>query len=313
MMNWKENNKQKLFLFKEYIDKFQNFFAFNEVSMIDLFWFEEMEYSLEEIYENHGFCSIIIQKESLYYALPFYFNEEKNLNKFLSSLKNHFETKYNQCLKLLDVKNVFYSKLDKNLFNFKSEKYDEEYFYETKNLKTFNGKNLQKKRNNLNYFLKNYPNWKVENLNLEDEIMQEKTLEYYLKWIKEHDKNYFGLNIEKNIIIKNFKSILNLENYIWAILLDNKMELQGFLCACKTANVINLHFLKSNYLIRGSQQFLISTFLKNNFQDCVYVNFFGTVPYLDLEKSKALAKYKDDYFPCFKNKVYSITFSQDEN
>lgn len=148
----------------------------------------------------------------------------------------------------------------------------DEYFYEAEKLRTFAGKSLQKKRNLINNFKREFEGrWEYRKLTENDIPL---VLEFLKEWKDsvedKKDSTYF--EEEYRITFDAIEAIGKLKFVKFGgIFVDGKLE--GFsLSEMPSPDFININIEKANQSIVGLYQTLLSEFLKSEAPDAVYVS-----------------------------------------
>ena len=149
-----------------------------------------------------------------------------------------------------------------------------DYVYDGESLRTLAGKKNQKKRNHLNYFLKEFEG-RYEYKLLNEENFDE-CLELLKEWTlkkEENDEHDEGIDDEYIGIKKIFKDyeLLKDKLKIAGVYVDNKLE------AFTIGELINpnmalVHIEKANPNIRGLYQYINQQFILNEFPEVEFVN-----------------------------------------
>jgi hypothetical protein len=149
-----------------------------------------------------------------------------------------------------------------------------DYVYDGESLRTLAGKKNQKKRNHLNYFLKEFEG-RYEYKLLNEENFDE-CLELLKEWTlkkEENDEHDEGIDDENIGIKKIFKDyeLLKDKLKIAGVYVDNKLE------AFTIGELINpnmalVHIEKANPNIRGLYQYINQQFILNEFPEVEFVN-----------------------------------------
>lgn len=142
-----------------------------------------------------------------------------------------------------------------------------DYVYLTEKLRSFSGKKLQKKRNHLNSFYKQYEQrWTYEKLTSQhtDEIIA-----FLSNWHREDDDVF--LAYEKCGILRVLELWDELDARGGIIRIDGKIEA---FCIGTQVNeqMCQMNVEKANEAIRGLYQAICQTFLQHEFLDTLYVN-----------------------------------------
>ena len=149
-----------------------------------------------------------------------------------------------------------------------------DYIYDGENLRSLQGKKNQKKRNHLNYFLKEYDG-RYEYKSLKKENFAE-CLALIKEWVSNKEENYEfdeGMDEELLGIKKIFKDYDILEDKVRVsgIYIDGRLEAftMGELL---NKNMALVHIEKANPDIRGLYPYINQQFIVNEFEDVEFVN-----------------------------------------
>ena len=149
-----------------------------------------------------------------------------------------------------------------------------DYIYNGENLRSLQGKKNQKKRNHLNYFLKEYDG-RYEYKSLKKENFAE-CLALIKEWVSNKEENYeFDEGIDEELlgIKKIFKDYDILEDKVRVsgIYIDGRLEAftMGELL---NKNMALVHIEKANPDIRGLYPYINQQFIVNEFEDVEFVN-----------------------------------------
>ena len=176
-----------------------------------------------------------------------------------------------------------FDSLDISIFNNCEliSKFNASYIYPTEQLKLMSGKKMQKKRNFLNSFTKTY---KQDCLM---QIYEQSKLDDVLEFCKKHcyDRT---TNEFRNFEFDSIKAILSLNLDIGSgSILYYKNEIIGFTYGLKiNENKYEIFIEKADDSYKGSYQYLLSSNLKNNNINTVYVDRQDDMSDPNLEKSK---------------------------
>ncbi|WP_242967793.1 DUF2156 domain-containing protein [Tepidibacter mesophilus] len=222
-------------------------------------------------YEDHKFTVIpLAKKENLKNAFEFivdYFQENnQNIHlraatgEFIKFLKENYDERFNY----IEERDYF------------------DYVYLGESLRTLKGRKYQKKRNHVNYFLKEYDGrFEYKRLN-EDDFYE--CLNLLEKWTenKEDDESILS---EKIAIEKVFKNYDKLDVKVGGIYIDSKLEAFTF-GEYLNDNMALIHVEKANAEIRGLYPIINKLFLENEFKDVEFVNREEDLGVAGLRKAK---------------------------
>lgn len=212
---------------------------------------------------------------------------------FIIFSKNFITEEYVRKLKILINENdccVFFSeKLDENLIEkLEANLFDaypariSNYIYETKKFVGFPGKKMQKKRNFLNGFFRDNPNFSIEKIN-------EENIKYAIEFINNQIKD--EKNYEFNSYVHIYDSILKHSDMINGSILKVDGKIVGATIGIINGDTYEIIIEKALFEYRGSYQALISENLKLHKIKTTYIDRQD-----DLENEN-LIKSKESYNP----------------
>ena len=178
-----------------------------------------------------------------------------------------------------------------------------DYVYDAESLRTLKGRKNQKKRNHLNYFIKEYEG-RVEYKKLDKENFDD-CITLLKAWTvnkEEHGDKEEGIDDEFVAIKKIFDhyDILREDVKISGIYIDNKLE--AFTIGEKiNDHMAVIHIEKANPEIRGLYPYINQQFLVNEFPDVELVNREEDLGLEGLRKAKL------SYHPCKFVEKYTVT------
>lgn len=142
-----------------------------------------------------------------------------------------------------------------------------DYVYLSEKLRTFSGKKLQKKRNHLNAFYKNYEGrWMYAPL-MKDDFNE--LIEFLGNWRKDDDD--YMMAYEKLGILRVLEHWEELDAKGGIIRIDGKIE--AFVIGSSlSSNMCQMNVEKANEQIRGLYQAICKEFLSHEYLDTIYVN-----------------------------------------
>lgn len=222
-------------------------------------------------YEDHKFTVIPLAKK-------------ENLKDAFEFIIRYFKDN-NQSINLRAVTGEFVEFLKENYdrkFNYIEERDYFDYVYLGENLRNLIGKKYQKKRNHINYFLKEYEGrFEYKRLNKDN---FEECLNLLEKWTenKEDDE---GISSEKIAIEKIFKNYDNLDVKVGGIYIDSKLEAFTF-GEYLNDDMALIHVEKANAEIRGLYPIINKLFLENEFKEAKFVNREEDLGVAGLRKAK---------------------------
>ncbi|CEO05511.1 DUF2156 domain-containing protein [Paraclostridium sordellii] len=178
-----------------------------------------------------------------------------------------------------------------------------DYVYDAESLRTLKGRKNQKKRNHLNYFIKEYEG-RVEYKKLDKENFDD-CITLLKAWTVNKEENgdkEEGIDDEFVAIKKIFDhyDVLREDVKISGIYIDNKLE--AFTIGEKiNEHMAVIHIEKANPEIRGLYPYINQQFLVNEFPDVEFVNREEDLGLEGLRKAKL------SYHPCKFVEKYTVT------
>ncbi len=175
-----------------------------------------------------------------------------------------------------------------NRFKYTEERDLFDYIYDAKNLRTLKGRKNTKKRNHINYFIKEYDG-RYEYKQL-DETNFDECINLMKKWSenKEGDEDFEdtlnGEIVGMNKVFENYPKLKD-KLRISGIYIDGKLE------AFTMGEMLNesmavIHTEKANPKIRGLYAYINQQFLVNDFSDAEFVNREDDLGIPGLRKAK---------------------------
>ena len=214
-------------------------------------------------YEGDTFSILpLAKKEKLHDVIDFVFNYFKNENKKLyfrgvtQEVVDYLKENYNDKFEYIEERDLF------------------DYVYDAESMRTLGGRKNQKKRNHINYFLKEYEG-RFEYRLLDKEDFNS-CLELVKKWANNKEEhNEYDENMDEELIgikkIFNNYDILKDNIKIGGIFIDNQLE-AFTIGELLNPNMALIHIEKANPDIRGLYPFINQQFLVNEFSQVEFVN-----------------------------------------
>lgn len=242
-------------------------------------------------YEGNSFSILpLATKERLPEVIDFVIDYFKNINKkvYLRGITKE----------IIDVLNEIHP----GEFEYIEERDLFDYIYDAESLRTLAGRKNQKKRNHINYFLKEYDG------RFEYKLLDKENFDECLKLMKdwtinkeEHDSFDEGMDDELVAIKKIFNNydILKDRVKVFGIYIDGKLEafsIGEFL----NKNMALIHIEKANPEIRGLYPLINQQFLVKEFADVEFVNREEDLGIEGLRKAKL------SYHPCRFVEKYTV-------
>lgn len=179
-----------------------------------------------------------------------------------------------------------------DIFDYETTRDTYDYLYSVEKILTFSGKKLQKKRNHINNFKKNYDNrYEFKLIEGNQEVIDD-CIAFTKMWdeSKTERDEYIDQEVKGTIDVLNNISLLSCEGI--AIYIDG--EIAGFSIGTRlndTTAVINVEKAKPE--IQGLYPFIRQNTVKTFFSDLIYINTEDDVGEENLRKSKL--SYQPEY------------------
>lgn len=188
-----------------------------------------------------------------------------------------FNTQLNTKLRMYLADDIFLNEV-KKIADFEAN-YDvyecREYFdyiYDAESLRTLKGKKLHKKKNHLNYFLREYKDrYEYKNLTCEN---TEDVKEFYNNWheAKESNDSLNRLEDEAKGIYNILNNCNKLDVNIGGVYIDGKLQAFTIGSYSENLNRAIIHIEKANPEIRGLYNFVNQQFIIHSFPNVTTVN-----------------------------------------
>lgn len=228
---------------------------------------------------------------------------KENMPKAIEFILDHFKDKN---------KKVHLRAITKEIVDFMKENYPGEfeyieerdyfdYVYEGDSLRALGGRKNQKKRNHINYFLKEYEN-RFEYKKLENKTQFEECIELLNAWSenKEDEDNDDFKNefIAIQSLFSNYDKLKD-KLKIGAIYVDGKLEAFS-IGEMLNDNMAVIHIEKANPIVRGLYPYINQQFLVNEFSEVEFINREEDLGIEGLRKAKL------SYHPCKFVEKYTV-------
>lgn len=256
---------------KEIMDRYFNIVDYEacEYSFTTLYMWKDL-YNLRYYYEDRFMVIMGQDKEEQFFIQPL--ADIENIKYALEFIFNYFDS-VNKNINMRAITKEFKDYLNSqypNKFKYMEDRNSFDYIYEGESLRTLQGRKNQKKRNHLNYFLKEYEN-RFEYKLLSEENFDE--CNYLLEsWMdnKEITEDIKTENRAINRLFKNYKQLKN-NIKVCGVYIDDKLE--AFSIGEKlTKDMALIHIEKANFNLRGLYQYVNQQFILNEFDDIEFVN-----------------------------------------
>ena len=196
-----------------------------------------------------------------------------------------------------DTKDVFIKHLG-DKFYIEEDRDAFDYIYEADSLRTLAGRKNSKKRNHLNYFLKEYEN------RCEYKSLDKEDFPNCLKLVEDWQ---FDKDITDEVVneYQTIKKIFDDYNFLSEYIKVGGVYIDGVLKAFSVGSLVNqdtvvIHIEKADAEIRGLYPFIMQQFLLNEFSEVKYVNREDDMGLENIRKSKM------SYHPCCFVKKYKF-------
>lgn len=156
-----------------------------------------------------------------------------------------------------------------NMFRFRENRDGADYVYESEKLATLSGKKLSAKRNHINRFIENNPDWKYEKI---DKSNISEAFEMNEKWCRAVNfETKKGLKEEGCAVREAF------ENFDELKLVGGLIRAQGEVVAYSMGDPLNkdtflVHIEKAFAEVQGAYAIMNREFVSHNCKDYIYVN-----------------------------------------
>ena len=267
-------------IIKPYLD-LANYEGYNSNFVTMMMW--NHEYHIE--YEIHEYYMIMLHnyKGTYFWAMPFtskeyYIEAIEYMRQY--SYEHHFDFIIDCAIEdfVTEIKDVY-----KDTLLFQRTPSNDDYIYDKKMLQTLSGKKMQKRRNNYNAFLKNYPQYIYRDLDTKEDF--DIILNCLNKW--ETNKDDLSESMTSEIFgimyLLSSKKLLNFK--VGGIFIDDVME--AFIIASQLKHqTIQIHVEKANKNIRGLYPAILKEMLDHHFPNELYINREEDMGLENLKKSK---------------------------
>ncbi len=172
-------------------------------------------------------------------------------------------------------------------FEFSSNIDSFDYVYNIDDLADLLGKKYHKKRNHLNNFIKNHPDYRVEPISKDN---MDKVVDMVGKWYSEREGDFDYEKIVFNRAVKDFEKL----GLVGLVLLDGEEVLAVTFASKMLEDTFDVHFEKANAKIDGAYtaiNYEFARYIRNNYPE---------IKFLDREEDMGLAglrKAKQSYYP----------------
>lgn len=270
MIVYKKISLQDKALFDFYLGK--DFFYISDINFTNLYiWRNAREIAYAIVNE----CLVIkttYTGKTPYYFYPIGANEEDKIaciQKMIQDCQTKNEPLEFQSLekKSVEILQNFFGKK----FNFKSNPNRNDYVYDTKELIKLSGRKFHKKKNHLNRFLQNYPDFTYTSIDKNNKELVKKVWGTWFKQLKENGEISQGLANENagiNDILKDYEYFNLKGGFISA---EEKIVAFSFGEAINDEMVV-IHIEKANSYYQGSYQIINQQLLLNEFSEYKYIN-----------------------------------------
>ncbi|MEG2789595.1 MAG: phosphatidylglycerol lysyltransferase domain-containing protein [Romboutsia sp.] len=254
-------------------------------------------------YIGEDFAVIVGEYEGNSFSIQPLASKEK-MPKVIDFILKYFEK---------ENKNIYFRGVTKEIVEFLKEKYPNkfeyteerdlfDYVYDAESLRNLGGRKNQKKRNHINYFLKEYE-CRFEYKSLEKEHFNE-CLDLIKKWtINKEENNEFDEGMDDELIginkLFNNYDLLKDDLKVVGIYIDKKLE-AFTIGELLNKNMALVHIEKANPDIRGLYPFINQQFIVNEFKNVEFVNREEDLGIEGLRKAKL------SYHPCKFIEKYTV-------
>lgn len=232
------------------------------------------------------------RKEEGSFAITFPAGEEEKIRRALDVMFQVFEQK-GAPIQMYLVQEQEFELLEQwypGRFSITYDRDAADYVYETEKLTTLAGKKLHGKRNHINNFKKQYPNWSYERITEEN---REDCFQMAMKWRQDHECEYDQEKRDEMCVTLNaLRLITELQ------LVGGLLRVDGEVVAFTIGEPLNpdtfvVHIEKAFADIQGAYPMINQQFVEHEAQDFLYVNREEDTG------SEGLRKAKLSYRPAF--------------
>lgn len=264
MIEYKRISLEDKDIFQKYLKK--DFFYISDISFGNLFIWHKAREIAYAIVEG---CLVI--QTTYENKTPFYFFPigEGDKTSCIESLIQDCALK-NQKLEFhsLEEKNVNFLK-ENFTFNFSLNRDRSDYVYDIRELIELSGRKYHKKKNHLNQFLQNYPDFTYTSINKDN---KNKVIEVWKKWFEKNSDN-----LTEGLMNENIGIIDALSHYESLDLKGGFISVDNEIIAFSFGEIINeemavIHIEKANFNYHGAYQIINQQLLLNEFSDLKYAN-----------------------------------------
>lgn len=255
-----------------------NYEGYNSNFVNMMLW--DHEYNAFYHQEDHFLVMLHVFGNERFFSMPYCKEEylKDALDYMIDYAKSHhFSFKINLVVHTVkDYMERFYG----NDYLFLEDRDNFDYVYSRDALVNLKGKKMQKRRNHLNAFFKNYQDYTYKEIENED-------IDQVFKCLKKWDENKEGNSIRSEYIAIMYALIHRHELNIKTGCIYINGQLEAFIIGSALLHkTVEIHFEKANKEIRGLYVLICKLFLENNFTDYQYVNREEDMGIEMLRKSK---------------------------
>lgn len=228
--------------------------------------------------------------------------KKDNLKEYFELLQNHFTDTLQKKLNLylVDEEALEALELDQAKYKIVEDRDSFDYIYDANKLKTLSGRKYHKKKNHLNFFIKNYgDHYEYKSLT---ERNKKEILDFSHTWAENKDSKDPHNRIESEEIgLQNILESFPISDFKMAgIYIHDNLEAISVGTYDKVHKTAVIHIEKANPHFRGLYPFINQQFLIHEFPDALYVNREDDMGLIPLRKAK------ESYNPIFMAKKYTI-------
>ena len=235
--------------------------------------------------------------------MPFCARED--IPESLQRLEEYFRNEFGEPLTVLVADEVFAQTVaaDPELsaqYEITEARNSFDYIYEAEKLRTLSGKKLHKKKNNLNYFMREYVG-RYEYRTLDCSHGPEIEA-YQLRWEADRDADDpdGNLTVEERGIFKIFENCSRLDCEMGGIYIDGQLEAYSIGSYNEALSMADIQIEKANPEIRGLYTMINQQFLVHAFPQAELVNREDDMG------EEGLRQAKESYYPLRLEKKYTI-------
>ncbi|PAF54065.1 hypothetical protein BKH42_02305 [Helicobacter sp. 13S00482-2] len=269
MIEYKKISLEDKALFDSYLK--QDFFYLSDISFGNLYiWHQAREISFAIIKDSLVIRTCYGADQQPFYFYPIGGTQDDKIKCIQELIKDCKEKKERLEFHSLEIKSLqALQKSFDGLFSFKPNRDRSDYIYSIKELIELSGRKYHKKKNHLNQFLQNYPDFTYESINQSN---KDKVLSIWKKWFSQTQGEVSEGLKNENIGIMNA-----LNHYESLGFKGGFVSVSGDIVGFSFGEVINsemavIHIEKADSNYRGAYQIINQQLLLNEFSSIAFAN-----------------------------------------